>query len=248
MRGIFDEIKRDNALERLAIGIVQGTKNSVTVIQRINSISQNPEKYSNPSEYIIEWTQYLFNNTFHVFSDDYLVPLSISNAELSKLETCFFNYFISLIPFYFENKRIISPSAQREKFIWSKEDYTLLKVNIFKEKYKEDWNMSRLDNPGRMEVIDNETKYSLNLIKKSSRVKKSLWNKERKMRQIFFPEFLTEYIYITKPKYQHQYQTDIFMKYSTEFIKMLPGSFDKFTTNFYEVGTYLHKYFRWCKQ
>lgn len=144
MNSIFKSNKRDEALERLAIGITEGAKNCTTVIKKINTLCQNPEKYPNPFELINEWSEYFFSA--------------------------------------------------------------------------------------------------------SSKANSSFWNKQKKIDAIVFSSDLMMVIYKVMPSYRHQYQSDLFMKYTADFLKRLPTAFKKFNDNFYEVGTYLHRYFQWSNK
>lgn len=247
MEGIFAENKRDEAINTLATRIVQGSRNCVTVIERINSISQNPEKYPDPQEMITEWHDRLFSNVFHIFPEDLNVPLKIPPDSLRDLETYFFNYFVSLIPFYYENKAIVYQGIFKpQKYVWSKEDYKLLKIELFKIRYQEDWNLTRIDNYERCEEIDVESLNSLSLMTESSTIRRSLWNKSKKIEKVFHPSYVKNYVLTIQPKYLFWYQSDIFSKYAAEFIELLPSAFDKFNTEYYELGGFL-KYFKWYK-
>ena len=61
---------------------------------------------------------------------------------------------------------------------------------------------------------------------------------------VFSSDFMTV-VHRIMPSYHHQYQADLFLKYTTDFIRRLPSEFKNFNDNFYEVETYLHKYFQW---
>ena len=246
MRRIFKHEKRDEAIERLAFGIVKASENCVTVIKKINSISQNPEKYPNPSEMIFEWHKYLFTNEFHDFVDEWISPKIINPEKLDYLQTLFFDYIISIVPFYFEDKIIISPDLKPSKHKWNNDDYLILKKKIFTHRYRESANITRLDNPKEFEKMDKESINSLLIMKNSSNAKKSLWKKDKKIENIFSSENLIKRVNHICPKYEHFHQEDIFLKYSKQFIETLPSSFDNFNSNFYEKGTYFQKYFDWC--
>ena len=49
------------------------------------------------------------------------------------------------------------------------------------------------------------------------------------------------------PNYSKQYQKDLFTKYSYQFIQTLPSAFSNNNEQFYEIGSYLNNYFKWCK-
>lgn len=245
MKKIFKEEKRDEAIERLAVGIVKASENCITVIKKINSISQNPEKYPNPSEMVFEWHKYLFTNEIHDFVDEWISPKIINPEKLDDLQTQFFDYIISIVPFYFEDKIIISPHLTPTKHKWNNEDYLILKKKIFEHRYKENGNITRLNNLEKFEMIDKESINSLIIMKKSSHAKKSYWKKNEKIENIFSTHNLNKKVSNICPEYEHFYQKDIFLKYTKEFIEILPSAFDNFNSDFYEKGTYLQKYFNW---
>ncbi len=89
MNSLFKSDKRDEALERLAIGITEGAKNCTTVIKKINTLCQKPKDYPNPSELINEWTEHLFTNYFHDYIDEWLSPKTISIEHEEKLANVF---------------------------------------------------------------------------------------------------------------------------------------------------------------
>jgi len=246
MEGIFAKNKRNEAIELLATQIVQGSRNCVTVIERINSISQFPEKYPDPHEMIIEWHNHLFSNVFHVFPEDIEVPLKISADSLRSLETCFFDYFASLVPFYYEDKTIVSPASLKpKKYVWSKDDYNALKTELFKIRYKEAWHLTRADNYERCEEMNTESLNSLSLMSKSSKIKRSFLNKSKRVEKVFLPNNVINCVLTAQPNYMYWHQSDIFSKYIHEFIELLPSAFSKFDTEFYELGSFLHRYFKW---
>ena len=109
MNSLFQTDKRDQALERLAIGITEGAKNCTTLIKKINSLCQKPKDYPNPSDLINEWTGHLFTNQFHDFIDEWISPNIISVENEEELANEFFSYLASLTPFFYENKSMISP-------------------------------------------------------------------------------------------------------------------------------------------
>lgn len=54
MTSLFKSDKREEALERLAIGLTEGARNCTTVIKKINTLCQDPEKYLAPFELIVK--------------------------------------------------------------------------------------------------------------------------------------------------------------------------------------------------
>ncbi len=59
------------------------------------------------------------------------------------------------------------------------------------------------------------------------------------------PDDLKAIVRSAMPAFPHEYQSDLFVKYTGDFIDRLPAALMRFDDSFYEVGTYLHKYFRW---
>lgn len=109
MNSLFKSDKRDEALERLAIGLTEAANNCTTVIKKINTLCQNPENYPNPFELISEWSEHLFANYFHDYIEEWTSENIISVEHEEELTNAFFSYFASLTPFFYENKTIISP-------------------------------------------------------------------------------------------------------------------------------------------
>lgn len=119
MQSLFKNEKRDEALERLAIGLTEGVKNCTTIIKKINSLCQNATNYPNPSELINEWTEHVFTNYFHDYIDEWISPKIISTEDEEELSNAFFSYFLMLTPFFYENKIVTSPEIVRsKKFKW----------------------------------------------------------------------------------------------------------------------------------
>lgn len=247
LNSIFKPDKRDEALERIVIGINEAAKNCTTIIKKINSLCQKPEDYPNPFSLIDEWVEGLFVNHFHDFIEEWISPIIISVEDEETLSNAFFKYFASLTPFFYENKKIISPDVIKpRKYIWTNDDYKELKVKLLQRWFYSEW-----DN------IDGETKLKIgaDLILKTQKVVKSIaasskanskaWNKQKKIDEIVFPEELILTVNGVMPLYEHQHQRDLFLYYVSEFVNRLPSVYKKFDNNFYEVGTYLYKFFQW---
>ena len=105
MNSVFKSKKRDDALEHLAIGITEGAKNCTTVVKKINTLCQDPEKFPNPFELINVWSEYLFTNYIHDYIEEWTSPNIISIEQQEELSNAFFGYFASLTPFFYESKR-----------------------------------------------------------------------------------------------------------------------------------------------
>lgn len=250
MTSIFKSDKRDEALERLAIGIIEGAKNCTTVIKKINSLSQKPNNYTNTSEIINDWSEYLFTNHFHDFIDEWILPSTISVENEEHLANAFFNYFASLTPFFYEHKTIISPEINKlKKYKWTTEDYKELKIKLLHKWFYSEWD--NWDGETKLKLgykLEMNTKKVVKSIAASSKANSSIWNREKKIDTIVFSNDLQTVINKIMPSHQHQYQVDLFLKYSNDFIGTLPAAFKKFDDNFYEVGTYLYKNFQWSNK
>lgn len=247
MNSLFKSDKRDEALERHAIGLTEGAKNCTTVIKKINTLCQNPENYPNPFELISEWSGHLFTNYFHDHIEEWTSPNIISVEHEEELANAFFGYFASLTPFFYENKIITSPEIIKpKKYRWTRDDYKELKVKLLYKWFYSEWD--NWDAETRIKYgfkLETDTQKVVKSIAASSKANSSIWNKQKKIDTIVFSGELMTAIQKVMPSYQHQYQTDLFMKYTTDFIRRLPTAFKQFDDNFYEVGTYLHKYFQW---
>lgn len=249
MNSIFNSNKREEALERLAIGITESAKNCTTVIKKINTLCQIPEKYPNPFELIKEWSEHLFTNYFHDYIEEWISPNIISVEHEKELSNAFFGYFASLTPFFYENKTIISPEIIKpQKYRWTTDDYKELKVKLLEKWFYNEWDNSdgetRLKHGYKMKL---DTQKVVKSIAASSKANVSIWNKQKKIDAIVFSNNLMTVIKKVIPTYQHEHQAHLFLKYSEDFVRRLPSAFKKFDDNFYEVGTYLHKYFQWSK-
>lgn len=247
MNSIFKSTRRDDALERLAIGITEAAKNCTTVVKKINTLCQDPERFPNPFELINEWTEYLFSNYFHDHIEEWTSLNIISIEQQEELSNAFFGYFASLTPFFFESKTVISPEIIRpKKYKWTADDYKELKLKLIYNWFYNEWDNwdgeTRLKNGFKLE---SDTQKVVKLIAASSKTNASIWNKQKKIDTIVFSDNLMSTILNAMPSYKHQYQADLFKKYAEDFVKGLPTAFKKFDDNFYEVGTYLYKYFQW---
>ena len=244
---LFQTDKRDEALERLVIGISEAAKNCTTVIKKINSLCQSPKDYPNSSDLINEWAGNLFTNQFHDFIDEWISPNIISVENEKELTNDFFCYLASLTPFFYENKSVLSPDIIRpKKYKWTKDDYKQLKIKLVYNWFYSDW--GNWDGETRLKhgyALELNTKKVTDLIAASSKANSTLWNRQKNIDDIFYANKLRTVVTKIMPLYKHQYQADLFLKYADEFISKLPAAFKQFDNNFYEVGTYLQKYFRW---
>jgi hypothetical protein len=247
MKSLFKSDKREEALERLAIGITEASKNCTTVIKKINTLCQRPMDYPNPSELINIWIEHLFMNQFHDYIEDWLSPKTFSVEYESALKNSFFNYFASLIPFFYENKIIMSPELIKpKKYKWTTEDFKELKIKLLYKWFYKEWD--NWDVETRLKYgyeLDLKTKNVVEIIFASSKAKSKIWNRQRRIDEIVFSDVLKMEVKRIMPDYQYGFQKDLFLKYTDDFITRLPDVFSKFDDNFYEVGSYLYKYFQW---
>ncbi|MEO6136464.1 MAG: hypothetical protein ABIP35_14995 [Ginsengibacter sp.] len=247
MNSLFKNEKRDEALERIANGLTEGAKNCTTVIKKINSLCQNPKNYPNPSELISVWTEHLFANHFHDFIEEWTSPKIISIEHEEELANAFFSYFLSLTPFFYENKIVKSSGIIRpQKFKWTSDDYKELKVKLFHKWFYSEWDKwdgeTRVKHGYKLEL---DTQKVVKSIAASSKAMTSIWNKQKRIDEIAFSDDLKMMMKKVMPDYQYEHQKDLFLKYTDDIVKRLPILFTNFDDNFYEVGSYLYKYFQW---
>lgn len=246
MNSLFITSKRDEALESIVSGITQGAKNCATVLKKINVVCQNPNQNPDVSVLINEWCTHLFTNQFHDFIDEWVSPRTISEEKINRIENSFFNYFATLTPLYYENKTIISPDIfTPKKYKWTNEDFNALKIALFTDWFREDFESSRKNNFKNHVQLEARIEKIVKEISLTIKTKKSMWNKDKKLTEILFPNSLIVLINEIKPDYPHPYQNDLFLNYTYSFIKNLPTVFQNFNDTFYERGTYLHEYFQW---
>lgn len=217
MNSLFQTDKRDEELDRIAIGITEGAKNCTTVIKKINTLCQNPKDYPNPYDLINNWARHIFTNQFHDFVEEWISPIIISAEDEENLANAFFSYFICLTPFFYENKKIISPDIiKSKKYKWTNADYKELKVKLLHKWFYSEWD--NLDGETKLKLgldIELKTQKVLKLIDASSKANSSLWNKQKKIDEIIFSGQLMSIVNSVAPSYKHQYQTDLFLKYRT---------------------------------
>ncbi len=147
-----------------------------------------------------------------------------------------------MTPFFYENKTVISS----KKYKWTVGDYKELKVKLLQKWFYSEWD--NWDGETRLRLggkLEQNTQKVLESILASSKAKSSIWNKQKQIDAIVLSDDLKMIIKKVMPEYQHEYQNDLFLKYTDDFIARLPTAFSKFDDNFYEVGSYLYKYFQW---
>ena len=244
---LFQPGKRDEALEWLVMGISGAARNCATVVKKINSLCQKPDNDSNPSDLIDQWATCLFTNQFHDFIDEWFSPSIISVENEEDLANEFFCCLVSLTPFFYENKSVISPDIVKpKKYIWTEDDYKRLKFKLIYKWFYGEWD--NWDGETRLKhgyALESNIKKVTEAIEVSSKANNTLWNKQKKIDDIFFSNRLRSVVMKIMPLYKHQYQADLFLKYTDDFISRLPAAFKQFDDSFYEAGTYLNKYFRW---
>ena len=250
MTSLFQVDKRDEALERLAVGIVWAARNCVTVTKKINLLCQNPEDYPNPSDLMADWIEHLFTNQFHYFVDEKISPSIISTGNEEFLSEAFFCYLVSLTPFFYNNKPITSPHTTKpKKYGWTKNDYKDLTIKLLYKQFYSDWD--NWDGAAKLKhgyALELKTKKVTEAIAVSSKADSALWNRQKKIDDIVFSTDLRLAMKKAIPLYKHQHQADLFIKYTDEFISALPTAYNFFDDKFYEAGTYLHKYFQWSSK
>ena len=246
MESLLKDKKRDEALDRISIGIAEGAKNCVIVIKKICTICHKPEKYENISDLLDTNLNYLMTNKFYNQVEDWTFKAIISPENQIRLENNFFAYFFSLLPLHFQDEKVEEPWGSK-KYKWTKNDFKELIINCSKKWFeiprnkpyilKEDFNA--------IIFIENEFEKIKEKIFASQKAKKSIFNKEQKLSKILLPEYLFYEINNAKPQNFKEYQVILFDELVKKFINGLPRIFDKFVDDFYEIGGYLHKYFAW---
>ncbi len=258
MKSPLKENKREEALERIALGINEGARNCSIAINNINIIIQNLETFSNPSELINGWLERLFSNRFDIINEDDVTDENelivednisrnlISSQQIYKLEDTFFKYLIGLLPIYYENRIIKSNWFGKSKtYKWTKEDFKQLKIKVLHRRFYSEWDNWDFDTRLKKGAeIEDQTGKVLKIIANSSRANSSFFNKKKKINSIISTEDLNLIVSKIRPEYLSEYQVDLFHKYAYDFIKGIPNAYDNFDNNFYEIG-YLYKFFQW---
>ena len=129
------------------------------------------------------------------------------------------------------------------------DDYKELKIKLLYRWFYSEWD--NWDGETRLKLglkLELNTKKVAKSIAVSSKANSTSWNRQKKIDDIVFSSELKSVIMKIMPLYKHQYQTDLFLKYTDDFINTLPVAYKKFDDSFYEVGTYLYKYFRWSNE
>jgi hypothetical protein len=250
--------KREEALDRIALGINEGVRNCSIAINNINIIVQNLDTFSNPSELINGWLERLFSNRFEnidkdeiidendIIDDDNISRNLISSQQIHNLEGAFFNYLVGLIPIYYENRKIKSNWFGKSKtYKWTKEDFKQLKIKVLHRRFYSEWDKWDFETRFKKGAeIEDQMEKVLKIIANSSRANSSFFNKKKKINSIVSTEDLESIVSKIRPEYLSEYQVDLFHKYSYDFIKGIPNAYDSFDNNFYEIG-FLYKFFQW---
>ncbi len=171
--------------------------------------------------------------------------ISLENEE--ELANEFFCYLASLTPFFYENKSVISPDIiNPQKYKWTEDDYKEFKIKLLYKWFYSDWENwngeTRLKQGYALELNARKVTEAIAV---SSKANSTLWSRKKKIDDIILSNKLHSVVSKIMPLYKNQYQADLFLKYTDDFISKLPASFKQFDDNFYEAGTYLQKYFRW---
>jgi hypothetical protein len=242
MKSLFKPHKRDEALERLVFGITEGAKNCTTVIKKISTLCQNPEKYPSPKELIDKWCDHLFTNYFHDFIEEWISQKTISIENEEKIVNAFFDYLVCLTPFFYENKTIISSDVKPKKYKWTTDDFKQLKIKLLERWFFSDASQQEMVTMFKKGLRMEQT---VKQISACSKAKKTIWKRHEKINNIVSPSSLITVVHAAKPNYDHHVQTDLFLMYTSDFITRLPTIFKAFDDNYYETGTYLYKFFQW---
>ncbi|MDR2205841.1 MAG: hypothetical protein LBE36_06775 [Flavobacteriaceae bacterium] len=246
IKGVLKDENKDEALKRIARQVVLASKNSVYVIESLNSIVQNPDKYPNPELLIKEWKERLFKSDFETAKKEFRNELyKIKKDNLERLFQFFFDYFLSLIPFYFDGN--IMDYQRNKKYKWTEDEFTELKMALFRERYIDILDNKVGDDLDGFIKIEKEQIRSLNIMNHSSRIKRKWWGKENSINWIYQTAESEIYHFIEKIRYKNKiyYKEDIFKKSNHFFLSGLGSCFDKFVSEFYHVTGVLHGFFKW---
>ena len=241
------EDRRELALERLATGIVAASDNCLMVIANIIAICQKPKKYSEQHMLIKQWSEELF--LYKVLPvDGNRIEDELPNEKIEQLSNLFFDYIISLMPFFYYEKSIDATKAilNRGKYKWTSADYAELQKKILYKRYASQ--LDKLDVVTRFAKIDEiqlKVDKAYRTMQASSSAASSFRNKQKKIDALVSTKTLESKMAYIKPDFKYQYQFDLYESYHQEFVRLISSSLSIFDDNFYEVGTYLHKFFQW---
>lgn len=232
MKSILNDAKRDEALERIAIAIAEGSKNCVIVIKKICTICQYPDQYERPTELLEEYLTYLMTRKFHN---------QVKNW--TTLENSFFAYFFSLLPLHFRDEKVKEPSIINAKtYKWTKKDSEELIYKCIEKWFKDKWIVEDWET-----ILHNEyeIKKLMDRYYASLKAKNAIFRKKEKLASVLLPEFLFTEINNIRPSKFKEYQIILFDNLIHHFINALPHMFNRFVDDFYETGGYIHKFFAW---
>lgn len=231
MESLFCDDKKDEAINYLANLIFIGSRNAATVIKKINTACQNPEKFNDPNFLIKQWNENLYTNEIYDLADDWQASVLIPSKKLSEIEYSFFKYSLGLSGlFYYKKTVIVDTFLSKKKYKWTDQDFNKLQFALL--------NLWEQNN-------GNADKKDIFLILNAFiKAKNSLLFKSKKMDETLRIDFLINEMENICPLNLKPYQSDMFKSYSKKFIENIPASFDIMNDYFEEKGRFLHKFFK----
>lgn len=148
----------------------------------------------------------------------------------------------------YENKTVDATKAilNRGRYKWSPEDYRELQQKVVTKRFGSQWDS--LDAEAKLvrkDEIQAKIDRAYHTMGASSATGSRFKNRQQQPDKIASTESLKLKLNRVNLYFQHQYQLDLFRLYVGEFVELILNSLQLFDDNFYEVGTYLHKYFQW---
>lgn len=231
MESLFLDDKRDEAIDYLANLIFKGSRNAATVIKKINTACQNPEKFNDPNFLIKQWNECLYTNEIFDLADDWQASVLIPSENLNEIEFEFFKYSLGLSAlFYYKKKLVIRDIFSKKKYKWTEQDFNKLQsilLNLWIQNY------GYKDKSEIFLIFNAVIKAKNNLLFNSKKISKSL-----------DIDFLIKKSDEICPQNLKPYQRDMFKNYAKKFIENIPASFDLMNEHFKTMGMFLHKFFK----
>jgi len=217
------------------------------VVRNIIAICLKPKKYSEQHALINEWASDLFLYRINSLDTNACIEDVLPVESLEQLLDIFFYYIIGLLPFKYENKTVDATKAilNRGIYKWSSEDYRELKQKVVTKRFGSQWDSldaeAKFVRQNEIQAKIDRAYHTMEASATASRFK----NRQQQLDETVSTKSLKLKLGRVTLHFQHQYQRDLFGLYAGEFVELIPNSLQLFNDNFYEVGTYLHKYFRW---
>lgn len=231
MQSLFCDDKRDKAIDYLANLIFLGSKNAATVIKKINTACQNPEKFNDPHFLIEQWSKNLYTNKIYDLADDWQASVLITSEKLNKIEYSFFKYSLVLSGlFYYKKTIVLDDILTKRKYKWTNKDFYKLQLTLLKL-----WEQNN--------GIINKSDVS-SILNDFIKAKNSFFFKNKKIDEALIVNFLINEMHNICPLNLKPYQSDMFKNYSQNFIENIPASFDIMNDHFEMNGRYLHDFFK----